>query len=179
MRGLGSMVVVGIMAIFMFSCTSQVVQQKMTEGPKVTQKVLKKETPVKKEKKDKMDFYVKHNTWTSPFNPHKVLRTWIKLTAFPIDSHVIGLVVGNPKINWSDYTTNEDPTKLPIPSSESASAVVFFFLETKRHTIELICYGYRDSKGNQLMYGLNDDNTGYVLISKKSPKELDPHKSII
>jgi len=100
------------------------------------------------------DFYVKHDCWKSPFNPHEVLQYWVKLGSRQLKPNAAIAVVGNPKINWREISGNKS-LNVPIPPGEIASLVVFVFAKTQSGTVELMSYGYYDDLGVQRVFVLN------------------------
>lgn len=124
----------------------------------------------KENKNPPVDFYVKHNCWKSPFNPHEVLQYWVKVGAQQPNPMMVMLIAGNPKIDWKQsYQPGTDPTKMPIPKGEIASAVVLVFVKTPLNTIELIAFGYNDDLGVQNMYVWDKETNCY--IRKLIPKQ--------
>lgn len=114
------------------------------------------------------NFYVKRSCWKSPFNPHEVLHHWVKLEASQINEQVAVAVVGNPKVDWSNYrkqkVNDREAMNVEIPAGEIASAVVFVFVKTQVGTIELISYGYNDDLGVKMMYAMNQKSRCYERI---------------
>ena len=123
-------------------------------------------------------FYIKHNKWESPFNPHEVLQYWVKVMAQPVNDQVMVAILGNPKIDWEVLVSrNIDPTKVAIPKGEIASSVIFIFVRTPQRTIELFSYGYKDDLGVQHAYVLDVETRTYKkkLIPKQQQSCLDYH----
>jgi hypothetical protein len=117
-----------------------------------------------------VNFYVKHNKWESPFNPHEIIQYWVKIAAQPANKDILVAILGNPKIDWEFLKNkNVDPMKVGIPKGEIASAVVFIFVQTPQRTIELFSYGYLDDLGVQNMYVLNLKTMTYER--KEVPKQ--------
>lgn len=123
-------------------------------------------------------FYVKHNKWKSPFNPHDVLQYWVKVAAQPVNDQVIVAILGNPKVDWEFLKyKNVDPTKVGIPKGEIAAAVAFIFVQTPQRTIELFSYVYLDALGVQNLYILDIETRTYKrkMIPKQQQSCLDNH----
>jgi len=103
-------------------------------------------------------FYVKHNRWESPFNPHEVLRYWVKVMAQPVNEQVMIAVVGNPKIDWKVLVERGiDPTRVAIPRGEIAASVVFIFVRPPQGQgpVQLFTYVYKDDMGVSNAYVLD------------------------
>lgn len=116
----------------------------------------------KQNKNPPVNFYVKHNCWKSPFNPHDVLQYWVKVGARQVNSIMVLVIVGNPKIDWKhNYGPGINPTKMPIPKGETASAVVFVFVRTPVNTMELVVFGYKDDLGVQNTYVWDKETNCY------------------
>jgi len=110
------------------------------------------------------NFYVKHDCWKSPFNPHEVIRYWDTLMVKSLNPQVAMAVVGNPKINWeTDWDKKSDPTLMPVPKGEPASAVAFVLAQTSPGVLELVAYGYINDLGITVLYSLNQENMCYEL----------------
>jgi hypothetical protein len=124
------------------------------------------------------NFYVKHECWKSPFNPHEVLQYWVKLGARQINESVAVALVGNPKIDWEQYrASGAKLTEAAIPPGEIASTVVFVFARTPAGTIELASYGYIDDLGVQRVFALNLETKCYekYLIPKQQQSCSDDY----
>jgi len=91
-------------------------------------------------------FYEQYNSWKSPFNPHKVLREWTKLS-FNVEESIYFITVGNPKHNWSSWSKSKDPLNRNIPEGEVTSAVIFVFSIAKSKEIELEGFEFVDNLG--------------------------------
>jgi len=127
-------------------------------------------------------FYVKHNKWKSPFNPHEVLQYWVRLAAQQVNEKVMIAMLGNPKVDWKFLRNkNVDPMKVGIPKGEIASAVIFIFVQTPQRTIELFSYGYKDDLGVQNVYVLNLETMVYKrkLIPKQQQSCFGGHSQVI
>lgn len=120
------------------------------------------------------NFYVRHFCWKSPFNPHEVIHYWIKLSANQINEQIVVALVGNPKIDWSDYKAGSKctPMNVKIPAGEIASAVIFVFAKTQSGTIELMGYGYNDDIGVKRMYVLNPKTKCYERVNVLLQQQL-------
>lgn len=110
------------------------------------------------------DFYIKHNCWKSPFDPHKILKEWVNLVTKPIDSSMVMFVVGNPKIDWQiDYIPGTAFSDMPIPKGEITPAVVFIFAVLADKTVELVVFGYTDVYGIKCIYIWDEQQSCYRL----------------
>jgi len=126
-------------------------------------------------------FYVKHNRWESPFNPHEVLQYWAKVAAQQVAPTVMIAILGNPKVDWKFLRSKKiDPMKVAIPKGEISSAVVFIFVQTPKKTIELFSYGYVDDLGVQNVYVLNLETMVYErkMVPKQQQSCLDNHLKV-
>lgn len=123
------------------------------------------------------NFYVKHSCWKSPFNPHEVIQYWVKIGARQLNPIAVMIVAGNPKINWKQDYRGTDPTLVPIPKGEIASAIVFFLVKTPTNTIELVAFVYKDDLGVQNLYILNMETKCYErkLIPKHQQSYADAY----
>jgi hypothetical protein len=124
------------------------------------------------------DFYVKHQCWKSPFNPHEVLQYWVKLGAQQLNPNAAVAIMGNPKINWQQSTSQRrNPMDVLIPPGEITTAVVFVFTRTQMGTIELMSYGYKDNLGIQRIFVLDIETKCYEkhLLAKQQQSCLDVH----
>jgi len=121
------------------------------------------------------NFYVKHRCWESPFNPHEVLRYWVKLAAKQLNEQIAVALVGNPKIDWSAHRTKmgakRRPMNVEIPPGEIASSVVFIFAKTPMGTIELMSYGYNDDLGVKKMYVLDLKTKCYKRVAVRKQQQ--------
>ena len=106
------------------------------------------------------DFYVKHQCWKSPFNPHEVLQYWVKLGAQQLNPVTAIAIMGNPKVNWQQFR-GINPMDVPIPPGEFTTTAVFIFTRTQMGTIELMSYGYTDDLGIQRVFVLNIETKCY------------------
>ena len=115
-----------------------------------------------------INFYVKHDCWKSPFNPHEVLQYWVRLGAQQLNPVMAITIVGNPKINWRQLR-GTNPMGVAIPPGEITTAVVFVFAKTRMGTIELVSYGYKDNLGIKRIFMLDVETKCYErkLIPKQ------------
>lgn len=123
-----------------------------------------------------LNFYVKHQCWKSPFNPHEVLQYWVKLTAQQLNPITALAVMGNPKINWQQLRgQGVTPMDVPIPFGEIATAVVFVFIRMEIGTVELMSYGYNDDLGIQHIFVLDLETKCYEkhLVTEQQQPCLD------
>jgi len=110
------------------------------------------------------DIYVKHDCWKSPFDPHKILKDWPKLTIKPVSGSMVLLIAGNPKINWKeDYQIGTPFSSMPVPEGEITSVVMFVFARIAGGTIELAVFAYKDKDGVKYTYIWNEQKDCYVI----------------
>jgi len=121
--------------------------------------------------------YVKHNSWDTPFNPHKILDNWIVVSSAIMPPGLPFVVMGNPIINWDKFPKDLDPALAILPNGVKYSAVFFTFAivanKDKEPTTELIIIGYRELLvgGSVVLHTLNKDKSGYERIPEKKRKE--------
>lgn len=146
-----------ILALMVISMSTSGAQQTLNRKLHEPKAFTSREAPA-------VNFYIKHNSWESPFNPHEVLQYWIKLGAHQFNGSTILILVGNPLIDWKFFKNNHiSPFKVGPKRGEITSAVVFLFKPIEKGYIELTGYGYRDILGVLNIYILNSNNT-YIKV---------------
>lgn len=103
------------------------------------------------------DFYVKHNCWESPFDPHEILDSWPVIKTKMMDNYMALIMVGNPKIDW------EYKLEMDIPEGDLTLAVVFAFVELPTGVVELFSFGYVDKDSTFYIYAWNIQQNCYTL----------------
>lgn len=146
-------------SLFLLSACASV----QTSKPVVTNSTQEEVKPADDEH-PALDFYVKHDCWRSPFNPHEILQYWKALDIRPINESMVMAIAGNPKVDWNnDYKEGTLYTEMPAPEGELTSAVVFIFVKVGVSTIELAVFGYKDTNGISHIYIWSEADNCYIL----------------
>lgn len=102
-----------------------------------------------------------YECYESSFNPHRVFEEW-QLIHGELFSTTFIVVVGNPKIKWTDENKDVDQE---IPSGQLTSTMMYVFQPRTDQLLALYMYGYKDKDGFINIYIWDSDADCYKKVT--------------